>query len=412
MQPSASVCEARWPLASTHLSHADAYVLSLATLPTSYAASASSPSHKIDLFDKSSLRLIQSLPGHHVATTSVRAVDHILGAPTRTLISTGKDGSVKIWDERSGSHSIKLTSLGNTSLGLLSCDASPTGDLIAAGSEFQGQDSFILYWDPRQPAVPIRTHSSTHSDDITTLSFHPSAFSPPLLLSGSSDGLLSISNAIEDDEDETVIHVGAWGPSVSQSGWYTHPDNNTSLGIWAASDMETFSLWSDQLDQRYSVDIRNPSVHTTTRTWVTDYLISCYPSNNGGIKVYTGSNEGDAALISPPTLSSPTNALGNWTLHSLWTGNHIGIVRSILPDEENKVIITGGEDGKIHLWKDDSLFDMVGMVDIQDDMDDQDVDMDMDTHLDRSTGMRNGRKRERDEGEESAGKKARFYREG
>lgn len=113
MQPSASVCEARWPLASTHLSHADAYVLSLATLPTSYAASASSPSHKIDLFDKSSLRLIQSLPGHHVATTSVRAVDHILGAPTRTLISTGKDGSVKIWDERSGSHSIKCMFLSN-----------------------------------------------------------------------------------------------------------------------------------------------------------------------------------------------------------------------------------------------------------------------------------------------------------
>lgn len=285
MQPSASVCEARWPLASTHLSHADAYVLSLATLPTSYAASASSPSHKIDLFDKSSLRLIQSLPGHQVATTSVRAVDHILGAPTRTLISTGKDGSVKIWDERSGSHSIKcmflsnmcaflflfyqVTNLGNTSLGLLSCDASPTGDLIAAGSEFQGQDSFILYWyvapsnpsyhtsttnrDPRQPAVPIRTHSSTHSDDITTLSFHPSTFSPPLLLSGSSDGLLSISNAKEDDEDETVIHVGAWGPSVSQSGWYTNPDNNTSLGIWAASDMETFSLWSDQVRKNLSL---------------------------------------------------------------------------------------------------------------------------------------------------------------
>lgn len=68
---------------------------------------------------------------------------------------------------------------------------------------------------------------------------------------------------------------------------------------------------------------------------------------------------------------------------------------------KNKVIVTGGEDGKIHLWKDDSLFDMMVMVDIQDDMDDQDVDMDMDTHLDRSTGMRNGRKRERDEGEES-----------
>jgi WD40 repeat protein len=172
MDESPSLAESSQPLASTLLSHPGSYVLALESLPAAYAAWASSPSHNIDLIDKTSLRLIQTLSGHDVATTSLRAVDNVIGMPARTLISTGKDGSVKIWDHRSGSHSIKrmsfqsranraphffyspVTNLGNTSLGLLSCDASPTGDLVAAGTEFHGQDSFIFYWYVPLSALP------------------------------------------------------------------------------------------------------------------------------------------------------------------------------------------------------------------------------------------------------------------
>lgn len=94
--------------------------------------------------------------------------------------------------------------------------------------------------DPRQPAAPLRTHGSTHSDDITVVQFAPSR--PGILLTASSDGLITLSNAEEPDEDEAVINVGNWGCSVSQAGWM--PDESQ---IWAASDMETFSTWSDEV---------------------------------------------------------------------------------------------------------------------------------------------------------------------
>ena len=47
---------------------------------------------------------------------------------------------------------------------------------------------------------------------------------------------------------------------------------------------------SPKLDQLLSSDIRSPSVHTQSRTWVTDYLIACLPRQEG-LRLYVGSNE-------------------------------------------------------------------------------------------------------------------------
>ncbi|KIK68593.1 hypothetical protein GYMLUDRAFT_36052 [Collybiopsis luxurians FD-317 M1] len=225
-----------------------------------------------------------------------------------------------------------MTDLGK-SRPILSFDVSPDGYTVAAGTELQGDDALILYWDPRQPAAPLRTHSSTHSDDITVLHFSPDR--PGVLLSASSDGLISLSNADEPDEDEAVVHVGNFGCSVSQAGWM--PDGSR---IWAASDMETFSTWSEELDLCQSHDIRTPCLHSGPRTWVTDYLITASTSgaNPGHLGVFVGSNEGDIALLSNNDLSTPQNSnpsAGNeWTLHKLWLTGHEGIVRSLLWDDQ------------------------------------------------------------------------------
>ena len=105
--------------------------------------------------------------------------------------------------------------------------------------------------DPRQPTLPVRTHSSTHSDDITTVSFLPDkghANGRNILLSGSTDGLLCSSYADEDHEDESIIQVGNLGSSISQAGWINGGwalDRDTpQAAIWAATDMETFSTWT------------------------------------------------------------------------------------------------------------------------------------------------------------------------
>ena len=178
--------------------------------------------------------------------------------------------------------------------------------------------------DPRHPAAPLRKHTSTHSDDVTSVHFSSSTEdsererSRHLLLSGSTDGLVCISNAMEQDEDEAVVYVGNLGSSISQTGWMPRPSHDgertcasTGAGVWAATDMETFSVWSDevrtqlnhaktnrllefppQLDLDNNLDIRDPSVHTQSRTWVTDYFIGCHASEErSGLSVIVGSNE-------------------------------------------------------------------------------------------------------------------------
>lgn len=155
-------------------------------------------------------------------------------------------------------------------VGLLSFDASLDGRTIATGTVLNGEDASIYFWDARKPTVPIFSHTSTHSDDITSLHFHPTV--RDRLLSASSDGLLSITNTAEQDEDEAVEHVVNWGCSVAQTRWYHD-------GAWAASDMETFSLWTSELDK-----ILEPNFKEITPlaqySWEPDYLIGCYLSED------------------------------------------------------------------------------------------------------------------------------------
>ena len=104
--------------------------------------------------------------------------------------------------------------------------------------------------DPRNPVTPLRSHASTHSDDITAVHFANNTISSGdhnhnVLLSASTDGLLCTSNAREDDEDEAGRHVGNWGCSVAQCAWIH--GRGSAPAIWAASDMETFSVWTREV---------------------------------------------------------------------------------------------------------------------------------------------------------------------
>lgn len=154
------------------------------------------------------------------------------------------------------------------------------------------------------------THSSTHSDDITVLNFHP--VSHDVLLSASSDGLLSLTNAHEADEDEAVQEVANWGCSIAKAGWYANEPKG-EYNVWASSDMETFGTWKSnvcafnclvtflleitcgiKLDVLVDYgDIRQPNLHNQ---WSTNYLIDvsdfsgATPCDTSGLGVSLGSN--------------------------------------------------------------------------------------------------------------------------
>ncbi|KAH9938489.1 WD40-repeat-containing domain protein [Fomitopsis serialis] len=215
----------------------EAYVLSIVSLPSCYALSASSPDNAIHLFDKSRLDSVRTFAGHEGAVTCLRSASSFAGSVSPILLSCGKDGVVRAWDGRSPKNDPIMSALtGIRPRALLSCDISVDGTVIAAGTELQGDDASLLYWDPRSPVAPLRIHSSTHSDDITAVHF--SKTSPRHLLSVSSDGLLCISNADEVDEDEAGLNVGNWGCSIAQAGWVhtrAGPRGSGHRAIWKRS---------------------------------------------------------------------------------------------------------------------------------------------------------------------------------
>lgn len=88
--------------AKTVVLPSEAYVLSLAALSSYYAASSSAPTNGIHLFDKSDLRTVAQFAGHDDAVTTLRRVATVAGTSHEVLVSSGKDGVVKTWDERSG----------------------------------------------------------------------------------------------------------------------------------------------------------------------------------------------------------------------------------------------------------------------------------------------------------------------
>lgn len=75
------------------------------------------------------------------------------------------------------------------------------------------------------------------------------------------------------------------------------------------------------------------------------------------------------------TKTSLSDSAVPWTLHRLWTNGHGEVVRSMLYDEPNNVLITGGEDSKINVWSCPHLYStaQTGLK-----RENEDTDMDID----------------------------------
>lgn len=56
------------------------------------------------------------------------------------------------------------------------------------------------------------------------------------------------------------------------------------------------------------------------------------------------------------TTRSPLRAskkrVAPWYIHTSYTHSHVGVVRALCVDERNGLILTGGEDAKLNVWKD------------------------------------------------------------
>ncbi|KAG8953689.1 hypothetical protein FRC04_001893 [Tulasnella sp. 424] len=343
---------------SSRLSIPNTYIPSLASLPgtsTVVAATTSENEHENGVWtvDLTNARLVQRYPcpanGADPATNTITALK--AGVDGRTFLTTSRDRAFRLWDVRAAPSSESSFLQITAPRPLLSFDID--GSFLATGTESNSSGASIIFWDTRNPRTPLYQHESTHSDDITTLRFKPtsapSSNEHAILLSASTDGLICLSNAREQDEDEAGLHVGNWGKSVSRCDWM-----QDGSGVWSASDMETFATWDGELNPTYDFgDLRTPSIQDT---WESNYIIdaSWYSassrltaSSSDFLGIWMGNNNGDFALFNP---TSPHSMQVERVFRSNQTLGHSGIVRSVLYHKESRCIITGGEDSLIHIW--------------------------------------------------------------
>ena len=99
--------------------------------------------------------------------------------------------------------------------------------------------------DVRSNPTPKAAYHEVHSDDVTTLAFHPST--PELLLSGSTDGLVSVHDTRIPDEDDLTIQTFNHNASIHHAGFLT------STEVVALSHDERFALY-DMAEERPSGD--------------------------------------------------------------------------------------------------------------------------------------------------------------
>ena len=91
----------------------------------------------------------------------------------------------------------------------------------------------------------MHIYADTHSDDVSTLAFHPE--DPQTLLSGSVDGLISTIDVRLADEDDAILYTANVGASLAKVGWTSLPGKRLG-GVFALTNMETLSMY-DALDE-------------------------------------------------------------------------------------------------------------------------------------------------------------------
>jgi len=180
---------------STLQSKPDTYFYALAQRGPTFATIASDDC--LYLFDIS-LTSVQTTRAAHNSITC-------LTPSAQGFATAGRDALIKTWDPRTP---LTCTTQISEPKGRGFSALAARDHFLAAGTESTkeglGDVSSLLY-DLRNPSQPVRRYDEAHSDTITTLAFHPEQAS--VLLSGSTDGLVSILNLEIADEDDALMRV-------------------------------------------------------------------------------------------------------------------------------------------------------------------------------------------------------------
>ncbi|KAL2129143.1 hypothetical protein VTI74DRAFT_8178 [Chaetomium olivicolor] len=316
----------------------ETYVLDILPIATGFATTGSDQT--LSLFDP--LRLsqgpVKKIRTDHGNLTAAK----VYSAADSVICTTGENGTVSVWDLRLDPSKAKAMQIGGNLPSLLSLACSNDTNTIAAGTELANHQASIIIWDLRSPSAPRTQYTEGHSDDITQLTYHPA--NPSLLLSGSTDGLVNLTDTTITDEDEAVLQTFNHG-SIHRAGFLN------STEVFAASHDEKFALY-DIAEQAHT-GAATLDFGDVRELLGCQYLADVVPKMGGmGAVVGVGAQEKEMfQLIHLAKGPSGAWGLDRDTVVGL-PGAHGGeLVRSFCFYDEQQVVFTAGEDGCVKAWR-------------------------------------------------------------
>lgn len=302
----------------------DTYLYSLARHEDAFATIGSDDTLRV--FD-TSLKLINAVQSAHSGITCLTSNES-------GFATAGRDGVVRFWDARA--QGAKLTVRDSKSRGF-SAIASH-GNVLAAGTESTKEglgDVSVLLYDLRNAATPLRNYAESHTDTITQLAFHPTEAN--VLLSGSTDGLVSLFDVNHEDEDDALQRVLNPRSAIHCAGFL-----GDNASVYVATTDEHLSMYplseSNNSPAIEFGDIREKEDCT--------YIVNVVPYASNMHVIY-GNHVKETLIILSLKVANSYSVVSRVEL----AGAHgEEIVRDFMLMASERKALSCGEDGRVKVW--------------------------------------------------------------
>ena len=189
---------------------------------------------EIHLVDAETAKLIKTLSTHSDDITGIKYIDDL-------LYSSSLDRSIKCYDKRSGEVVHVYEHKENGIKKPFSCfDVNFSGVTVCGGTPLiKQEDAYIVFWDVRNGNKLLGGYWESHSDDITSVQFHPKK--KKYLCSGAMDNMINFYDISQNNESDAFITCINYENTPDVLLWDPNPDY--SKNIFAMTYSQLVQYW-------------------------------------------------------------------------------------------------------------------------------------------------------------------------